>query len=67
MKNKLLYFFLSFLMAILFLNPIVEAESKRLVIDLSGKDTNQINASQYINYTIQPGDTLYKLALQYGT
>ena len=67
MKNKFKFFLSWLLLAIILINPVIKAGNERLIIDLTGNNEFQLEALHYINYTIQPGDTLYKLALRFGT
>lgn len=67
MKNKFLFCLSCLLILMSLINPVIKADSGRVIIDLSGNNEFKLKAYHYINYTIQSGDTLYKLALKYGT
>ena len=67
MKNKFLFCFVMSIDINVLINPVIKAGNGRVIIDLSGNNEFQLKAFHYINYTIQSGDTLYKLALKFGT
>ena len=67
MKNKFLFCLSCLLILMSLIKPVIKADSGRVIIDLSGNNEFKLKAYHYINYTIQSGDTLYKLALKYGT
>lgn len=62
MKNKVFY---AIIIISLLMSPFtINGENERIVIDIT--DENNKLSGLDINYTIRPGDTLYKISIKYG-